>query len=146
MKERKNEKEKIYDDLIKLANTLDKEEKYKNINHDDLEYFGIRELEKLFGDIDNDDYYKPVLVRSSFQNNYEYQEIRGDRDKKLSIKQYLYTVIPSLADLINNKKKNDRAEWKIQLNMAVNFISTSDTGKMKKLDLVIKQIILLVVF
>ena len=146
MKERKNEKEKIYDDLIKLANALDKEEKYKNINHDDLEYFGIRELEKLFGDIDNDDYYKPVLVRSSFQNNYEYQEIRGDRDKKLSIKQYLYTVIPSLADLINNKKKNDRAEWKIQLNMAVNFISTSDTGKMKKLDLVIKQIILLVVF
>ena len=67
-----NEKEKICNGLVKLTNTLDKEEKYKNINHDDLDYFGIRELEKLFGDIDNDDYYKPVLVRSSFQNNYEY--------------------------------------------------------------------------
>ena len=51
-----NEKEKIYNDLIKLANTLDKEEKYKNINHDDLYYFGIRELEKLLGNIDNGDY------------------------------------------------------------------------------------------
>ena len=125
--------------MIKKKNT-------KNINHNDLDYFGIRELEKLFSDIDNDDYYKPVFVKSSFKNNYEYYKISGDEDKKLSIKQYLYTVIPSLADLINNKKKNDRAEWKIQLNMAVNFISTSDTGKMKKLDLVIKQIILLVVF
>ena len=108
-----NEKEKICNGLVKLTNTLDKEEKYKNINHDDLDYFGIRELEKLFGDIDNDDYYKPVLVKSSFENNYEYYEIRGNKDKKLSIKQYLYMVMPGLADLINNNKKNDRAEWKI---------------------------------
>ena len=68
-----NEKEKIYNDLVKLANTLDKEEKYKIIGHDDLDYFGIRELEGLFDDtgIDNDDYYKPVLVKSSFKNNYQ---------------------------------------------------------------------------
>ena len=32
-----NEKEKIYDDLVKLANTLDKKEEHKNIDHDDLE-------------------------------------------------------------------------------------------------------------
>ena len=37
-------------------------------------------------------------------------------------------VMPGLADLIN-KKKNDRVERKIQLNMSVNFISTNDTGK-----------------
>ena len=68
-----NEKEKIYNDLVKLANTLDKEEKYKIIGHDDLDYFGIRELEGLFDytGIDNDDYYKPVLVKSSFKNNYQ---------------------------------------------------------------------------
>ena len=74
-----NKKEKIYNDLIKLANTLDKEEKFKNINHDDLDYFAITGLEKLFNDIDNDDFYKPVLVRSSFKNNYEYYEIKGDK-------------------------------------------------------------------
>ena len=36
--------------------------------------------------------------------------------------------MPGLADLIN-KKKNDRIECKIQLNMGVNFISTDVTGK-----------------
>ena len=51
-----NEKEKIYDDLVKLANTLDKKEEHKNIDHNDLDYFGIRELEKLFGDIDDVNY------------------------------------------------------------------------------------------
>ena len=83
-----NEKEKIYDDLVKLANTLDKKEEHKHSDHDDLDYFGIRELEKLFDDIDivDDNYYKPVIVRSSFKGNYEYYEIRGDKDKKLLIK------------------------------------------------------------
>ena len=77
-----NEKEKIYDHLVKLANTLDKKEEHNHRDHDDLGYFGIRELEKLFDDIDIDDdnYYKPVLNRSSFKNNYEYYEIREDKD------------------------------------------------------------------
>ena len=39
-------------------------------------------------------------------------------------------VMPGLADLIN-KKKNDRVECKIQLNMGVNFISTNDTGEIR---------------
>ena len=90
-----NEKEKIYDHLVKLANTLDKKEEHKHGDHDDLDYFGIRELENLFGDIDNDDnYYEPVLVRSSFKNNYKYYESRGDkRQKKLSVKQFLYMIM-----------------------------------------------------
>ena len=113
-----NEKKKIYDDLLKLANTLDKKEENKHSDHDDLDYFGIIELEKLFTN-DDDDYYKPVLV-SSFEKNYEYYEIRGDKDKKLSIKKYLYMVMPGLADLIN-KKKDGRVQCKIQLNMGVNL-------------------------
>ena len=36
----------------------------------------------------------------------------GDRDKKLSIKQYLYIVITYLAELIN--KKNNNNELKIK--------------------------------
>ena len=38
--------------------------------------------------------------------------------------------MPGLADLIK-KKKNDRVECKIQLNMGVNFISTNDTGEIR---------------
>ena len=62
-----NEKEKIDDHLVKLANTLDKKEEYKHDDHDDLNYFGIRELENLFSYTDNGDYYKPVFVRNYFK-------------------------------------------------------------------------------
>ena len=126
-----NENEKIYDHLVKLANILDKKEEYKHSDHDDLDYFGIKELENLFGDIDNDDYYKPVLIKSSFKNNYKYYESRGDKDKKLSVKQYLYMIMPYLSDLINEQKNNRDGsnEWKIKLNMGVNFISSNDTGE-----------------
>ena len=96
-----NEKEKIYNDLVKLANTLDKKEEHRHRNRDDLDYFGIKELENLFADIDNDDYYKPVLIKSSFKNNYKQYESREDKDKTLSVRQYLYMIIPYLSDLIN---------------------------------------------
>ena len=101
-----NEKEKIYDDLVKLANTLDKKEEHKHSDHDDLDYFGIRELEKLFDDIDIDDdnYYKPVLIRSSFEGTYKCYESRGDKDKILSVTQYLYMIITYFSDLINDHK------------------------------------------
>ena len=38
------EKEKIYDDLVKLLETFDKKEKYKYHNRDDLDYYGIRDI------------------------------------------------------------------------------------------------------
>ena len=100
-----NEKEKIYDDLVKLANTLDKKEEHKHSDRDDLDYFGIKELETLFGDTDNDDnYYKPVLVKTSFKGGHKYYESRRDRDKILSVKQYLYMIMPYFNDLINDHK------------------------------------------
>ena len=42
-------------------------------------------------------------------------------------------IIPYLAELINNKKniRNDSKEWKIQLNIGVNFISSNDTGEIR---------------
>ena len=60
------EKEKNYDNLVELVNTLNKKEKYKYHDHDDVDYHGIRDIENLFN-ADNDDYYKPILVRSSFK-------------------------------------------------------------------------------
>ena len=61
------EKEKIYDDLVELVRTLDKKEKYKYHDLDDLDYYGIRDIENLFDSIDDDDYYKPIFVKSSFK-------------------------------------------------------------------------------
>ena len=106
----KTQKERVYKYLIQLANALNKREEYKHSDNKDLDYFEIRDIENLFIDADYD-YYKPVLVKSSFENNYKYYEIRGDKDKKLSIKEYLYTIIPQLTELIN-ERKNNRNEQK----------------------------------
>ena len=38
-------------------------------------------------------------------------------------------IIPYLSDLINDHKNIRNSEWKIQLNMGVNFISSNDTGE-----------------
>ena len=76
------EKEKNYNNLVELVRTLDKKEKYKYHDRDDLDYNGIRDIENLFDVDNNDDYhYKPILVNSSFKENYKYYESRGDKDK-----------------------------------------------------------------
>ena len=87
----------IYDHLVKLLNTLDKKEEYKHSDHDDLDYFGIRDWENLFtNDKDSDDnYYKPIFIKSSSKNNYKYYKSRGDKDKKIiskAISLYDYAI------------------------------------------------------
>ena len=95
-------------------------------------------MENLFDDVDNDDYYKPILVKSSFKENYKYYESRGDKDKKLSVTQYLHKIVLYLRDIINENKANENNsnenisnEWKIQINMHVNFVSSNDTGEIR---------------
>ena len=110
---------------------LKKKRENKHSDRNDLDYFGITELEKLFDDIDDGNYYKPVLIRSSFEGTYKCYESRGDKDKILSVTQYLYMIITYLSDLINDHKNIKNSEWKIQLNMGVNFISTNDRGEEK---------------
>ena len=87
----------------------------------------------MFDNIDDDDYYKPILVKSSLDENYKYYESRGDKDKKLSIEQYLDMIKPYLSDLINENKaiKSSSNEWKIQINMHINFVSSNDTGEIR---------------
>ena len=127
------EKEKIDDNLLELVNKLNKKEKYRYHDRDDLDYHGIRDIENLFDADNNEDYYKPILVKSSFKENYKYYESRGDKDKKLSVKQYLYKIMPYLSDLINENKaiENNSNEWKIQINMNVNFVSSNDIGEIR---------------
>ena len=49
---------------------------------------GIRDIENLFDEVSQEDYFKPILIKSSFKGNYKYYESRGDKEKK-SVKQYL---------------------------------------------------------
>ena len=86
----------------------------------------MRDIEHLFNDID--DYYNVILAKESFKGNYRYYEIRGDKDKNLSLKQYLYTITPNLVELINEKRNSTRSEQKVQLTLAVNFRHTTDNS------------------
>ena len=50
-----------------------------------------------------------------------------------TVKQYLYKIMPYLRDIINGHKaiRNESKEWKIQITMHVNFISSKDTGEIR---------------
>ena len=124
----KSEKQRALAYLIELANTLDKKEKYQHSDHDDQDYFGIRDIENLFTTIDDIDYYKPILTRESFNGKCQYYELRGDRYKNLSLKQYISTITPEIAELIRNKSTNQN-EQKMQLTMNINFMHTTDPNK-----------------
>ena len=45
--------------------------------------------------------YKPTFVKGSHKGNYKYESNR-DKEKKLSVKQYLKKITPYLYDLIND--------------------------------------------
>ena len=59
-------------------------------------------------------------------NNYIEYESNSDKNKTLSVKEYLNKISPYLKD-INNLKKSDT--WKIQLTIANNFISSLDNDE-----------------
>ena len=122
------EKEENDEYLRKLVRNLNNKEKYSPYDRDDFDYYGIRDIENLFDGVSEEDYYKPILVKSSFKGNYKYYESRGDKEKRLSVKQYLNKITSHLYDLINDHRIARRV-WKIQISMRVNFISSKDTGE-----------------
>ena len=68
----KHKKKRAYRYLIELANALDRKQEYKHNDRDDLDSFGIKDIENLFVNINDADYYQPQLVKSSFKNNQGY--------------------------------------------------------------------------
>ena len=101
----------------------------KKSKYDD-KYKGIKHLEHLFEEINEDEevYYQSILANSSFKGSYEEYKSRSDKEKTLSIEQYLHKIMPHLKELINNHKAiNDGSnECKIQLNMCIKFVSLLD--------------------
>ena len=70
----------------------------------------------------DEDYYKPIIANDAFNNNYIQYESKGDKNKILTISEYLDMIRPCLVDMINDHK--NQSEWKIQLSVAINFISS----------------------
>ena len=102
------------DELDKKILKLDKYHDY-----DDYEYKGIKDIKDLFKLSIDKDHYKPILVKSGYNNNYVQYESKGDRI--LTIQEYLALIEKYLRKLINHHK--NEGEWKIQLIAEINFIS-----------------------
>ena len=66
----------------------------------------ISDIRNLF-EHEEEDYYKPVRVDNFWSNNYIEYESEGDRNKILSVEEYINKIRPYLKDMINNLKKPD---------------------------------------
>ena len=87
----------------------------------------IDEIKKsIYGLKDN---FKPYKFTSSFNSNYVEYRSDGDEDKNLSVKEYLDEIRPYLSNIRNEHKNKD--EWKIQINMLINFISLKDSNEVR---------------
>ena len=98
----------------------------------------------MFNEID-EDYYKPVKTKNAFNGSYIEYESKADNNKNLSLKEYLYMIIPYLPNKINDHKtpknlkvnsgnevfdfKTQYGEWEIQLTTSINFISSKDSDE-----------------
>ena len=85
-----------------------------NLNkHED--FIGLEYVKDLYSILD----YKPILIRTAFNNNY--LEYGSEGSNSLSFTEYLNLIKPYLEDLINEKK--NKGEWKLQLTVKISFVS-----------------------
>ena len=73
---------------------------------------------------EEENYQKPVTVNNFQSNNHIEYKSNGDRNKILSVDEYLNKLRPYLKDIKNDLKKF--GPQKIQLTIAINFISSID--------------------
>ena len=79
----------------------------------------------------DEDYYKPIWTKSAFNGNYIEYESKGDKNKNLSPKEYLDMIRPYLSDMMTDYKT--QGEWKIQLTLSINFISSNGSDETRNL-------------
>ena len=84
-------------------------------------------IRNLFENEEEVSYYKPVRVSNFWSDNCVEHEIKGDRNKKLSVEENFNKIRPHLKDIIYNLKKSDT--WKIHLTIANNCISCIDNDE-----------------
>ena len=86
----------------------------------------IRDIKTLF--LQEEEYYcKTVIISDVRNNDYIKYESNSDRNKNVSVKEYLNVIKPYLKDMIIDLQISDM--WKIQLTIAINFISSKDVDE-----------------
>ena len=62
------EKEENDEYLRKIVRILNDKQEYNLYDRDDFGYHGIRDIENLFDEVSEENYYRPMFVKSSFIN------------------------------------------------------------------------------
>ena len=109
-------KDKIIDDIWTLFEIgKEKIKKRQKIIKDKI----ISYIRTLF-----EDYYEPKRVSNFWNNNYIKYERNGDKNRNLSLDEYLPKIKPYLTNIIINFQNSDAL--KIHLTIVINFISAKD--------------------
>ena len=119
----------IEENLFKLEKCLSSFKKY--CPQDDFGNKNLKGIRNLFNGIasNDEDYYKPIKAAYSFDNNNNYIEnqSKGDKGKDLSVKKYLYMVIPYLSDIINNHKAHRKLKVHWSSNEVIDYETEDGT-------------------
>ena len=121
----RRQKKRLLEELTKTFNDLQFKRKHINSSFDESSYYGLKDLEFTFGDLDN--YYKPILSKERFDGNYQMYSSRGDKDRNMYITEYSDKIIPYLISLIDEKRKS--SSQKIQLDISVNLIHLTKSNR-----------------
>ena len=75
------------------------------------------------------DYLKTEKVNKIHSDNYIIYESRVDKNKTVTIEEFLNKIRPYFKDIINDLKKTKYLTWKIQLMIAINFMSSENNDE-----------------
>ena len=117
----RSEKNKLLKELNSISSDLKFERKMMISDYRDDSYSNIDDIEYVFGDIDN--YYKPILTRSSFNKSYQRYYFRGNPNRNMSVTTYFDKIIRYLRMVID---KNKLYEQKIQLDIGIDMVHISE--------------------
>ena len=70
----------------------------------------LRDIRNLLEHEEEENYYKQVRVSNIWSNNYTEYESKGERNKTLSVEEYLNKIRLYLKDIINNLKKSSTSK------------------------------------
>ena len=121
-------RDKLKDKIIRcvwaLFKTEEEKEERKKKKHNEriIKDRIIRDIRTFFEQ--EEVYYELKRVINFWNNDCIEYESNGDKNRNLSLDEYLHKIKPYLRNIIINLQNSDA--WKIQLTIAINFISSKD--------------------
>ena len=87
----------------------------------------------MFSGIDENEYCKPILVKTFNKDGYKEYESKGNITKSLSLEEYIQKITPYLKELIDIHKNdsNNFKKWKIQINGRIKNVSIENSSDVR---------------